>query len=67
MAVARCTEFDCCECRSHIVLIAGDRPEPPLCAMCQSLPGWFRDPQLRELLDPDHDGRDPAEDALHEP
>jgi hypothetical protein len=50
-------EFDCCECGSHIVAIALDKPpEPPLCLDCVALPGWMDDPVLRRMLDPTHDG-----------
>lgn len=50
-------EYDCCECGRHIVLITSPvPPTPPLCAACQSIPGWYRFPQLRAVLDPEHDG-----------
>lgn len=44
-------EFDCCECRAHVVAIIPDKaPEPPLCATCLSLPGWHEDPHLRAVM-----------------
>lgn len=52
-----CPEFDCCECGRHIILVSGELREPPLCAACISLPGWFRDPKIRDIIDPEHDGR----------
>ena len=53
-------EFTCCECGRDIVLITADEPPPiRLCLMCIFLPGWFREPVLRRLVDPSHDGREP--------
>lgn len=47
-------EFDCCECGRHIIRFI---PEPPglvkLCAQCITLPGWFNDPELVAILDPE--------------
>lgn len=55
-------EFDCCECGNHILLFSpSGPPEPPLCGLCQHIPGWFRHPQLRAVLDPAHDGREVCE------
>lgn len=51
-------EFDCCECGRHIIIVCGGIPEPPLCAACMMMPGWFSNPEVRAILDPDHDGRD---------
>ena len=45
-------EFDCCECRRHVIVVAGPMPEPPICAHCLFAPAWFDDPQLRALIDP---------------
>lgn len=45
------TEFDCVECGRHIIQIGG--PTTRKCAACMALPGWFRDPELRERIDPD--------------
>ena len=55
-------DYTCCECGRAITLITSDEPpEPPLCAACLMMPGWFRDPRIREILDPDHDGREAAD------
>lgn len=48
-------EFNCSECSSHIIDIAGTNTSG-LCATCTSLPGWFKDPVMRKMLDPMHDG-----------
>ena len=43
-------EFDCKECGRHVVAICSPyRIE--VCALCQSMPGWFRLPKLRRRLD----------------
>jgi hypothetical protein len=47
-------EFDCAECGRHIVRFMDDGPSR-LCAECTTLPGWFKDPRLREMLDPGYD------------
>lgn len=50
-------EFECCECLRHIVVLSSATPpEIRLCAACSYLPGWFRVPDLRAAIDPDHDG-----------
>jgi hypothetical protein len=54
-------EFDCVECGRHIVILCGERPDPKLCAACLMLPGWFRDPRVRSILAPEHDGREVCE------
>jgi hypothetical protein len=52
-------EFDCAECGRHIIAVALARvPAPPLCAHCLHIPGWFRDADLRRMLDAEHDGLD---------
>lgn len=52
-------EYDCCECGRHVLNFTDRAPlQPPLCAMCLGLPGWFRHPDLRATIDPDHDGRE---------
>ena len=56
-----CPEFDCFDCGRHIVLISGQMTTPPLCAACLFMPDWFKDPALREMLDPGHSGRNPAD------
>jgi len=57
-------EFDCAECGRHIFRF-GAPAELPLCAHCIHLPGWFEDPELQRILDPDWrgagSGSDPAQ------
>lgn len=60
MTEHRADEFDCCECGRHIIRIIPDGTGP-VCGACIFMPGWFRDPEIRAVLDPSHDGRDPAE------
>lgn len=50
--VHRCQEFDCKECGRHIFLIAG--PLSDTCGACQCVPGWFLDPEIARVLDPDY-------------
>lgn len=59
----RAEEFDCCEC-GRLIRIIPDLLTGPICAACLMMPGWFRDPEIRAVLDPEHDGRDPAEAAV---
>lgn len=56
-------EFDCCECGCHIVVICGDLPEPPLCAACLYIPGWYSLPEVAALIDPEHDRTVSVSDA----
>jgi len=51
MAENRTQEFDCIECGRHIVMVCG--PPTSRCAACQAMPGWFRDPELARIIDPD--------------
>lgn len=46
-------EFDCAECERHIIQFGGLANEFCLCATCVMLPGWFNDPELRGILEPD--------------
>jgi hypothetical protein len=52
-------EFDCIECRRHIVRFsepvrtAGHDPAPALCAECLHIPGWYKDSNLRRIFDPE--------------
>lgn len=46
-------EFDCTECERRIVQLGGPINEFRLCAACLALPGWFNDPYLRRVIDPD--------------
>ena len=49
-------EFDCAECGRHIIqMIPDDRH---LCAECIFMPGWFKNDDLRAVLDPEHDGKE---------
>lgn len=43
-------EFNCAECGTHIVDIAGTS-EGVLCATCIHAPGWIDDPALVAVLD----------------
>lgn len=54
-AVAQAVEFDCVGCGRHIVRFAAP-PGADTCAECTFSPGWFRDPELVALLDPDYRG-----------
>ncbi len=49
-------EFDCVECGRHIVRIIARPTEPKLCAECLMFPGWYKNPELRVLLDPEFAG-----------
>lgn len=52
----RAPEFDCAECGRHIIVISGPRAAPDgsaVCAACWSLPGWFTNPELAAMIDPD--------------
>jgi len=44
-------EFDCVDCRRHIVAFGPDTMG--YCAACLCLPGWFNDPELCRRIDPD--------------
>ena len=58
--------FTCCECGREIIDFPGNAPrQPPLCCTCLFLPGWFRDPAVRLVFDPQHDGREVLERPLH--
>jgi hypothetical protein len=48
-------EFVCRGCRRLIFSFPPDSPavSQGLCGMCVSLPGWFDDPELRDILDPE--------------
>jgi hypothetical protein len=59
------SEFVCCECGNRMVHAADDQPpDPPLCLICVTNPGWFRDQRLRQLLHPEHDGLEAFERVL---
>ncbi len=61
MDAANDFQFVCCECGRHIIVLVGLVPEPRLCAACTMMPGWFRNPAIRAMLDPDHDGKEQVE------
>ena len=46
-------EFDCVECKRHIIRFVEPDGSPALCAECLCLPGWFETPLIRGLLDPE--------------
>jgi hypothetical protein len=50
-------EFDCAECGRHIISFGYD-PGGNLCGVCLNMPGWFRDKRLRDVIDPEHDGKE---------
>lgn len=47
-------EFDCVECGRHIISLQTWEPTFCLCGMCIMMPGWYDDPRLREVLDPEY-------------
>lgn len=50
-------EFDCVDCARHIIDCSSDVIRPDrLCATCLMMPGWYRFPEVRVLIDRDHDG-----------
>ena len=60
-------EFICVECGTPIWrAIPLTTDEPRLCANCINIPGWFHDPQLRNVLDRTN-LIDPAKLEGHEP
>jgi hypothetical protein len=57
-------EFDCVECGRHIIDVSGIVIEPLLCAHCLWLPGWFNDPVVVQLFDPDNDRKVPEHEKI---
>ena len=53
MKIVREREFDCVECGQHVIQFGADLDRPALCANCMTLPGWFNEPELRRILDPE--------------
>ena len=52
-------EFDCCECGRHIIVLSSAMPpDIRLCGVCQHMPGWYRFPEVRAMIDPEHDGQE---------
>lgn len=47
-----CQEFDCAECRRHVIKMIATPVLYPLCAQCQFTPGWFEDDAIRAVIDP---------------
>lgn len=54
-------KFTCCECGRQIVKVFDPFPTFDLCGDCLYLPGWFKDPGARLLIDATHDGKDRCE------
>jgi hypothetical protein len=53
-------EFDCVECGRHIVSFGNiilDAAHRDTCAACFSIPGWFNEPEIARMLDPDNTRR----------
>lgn len=53
-------EFDCVGCGRHIVSFGNltlSAAHPDTCAACWSIPGWFNDPEVARILDPDNTRR----------
>ena len=46
--------FTCREC-GRLVITRGQLPDPPLCALCITLPGWHENPEIQVRLDPSLD------------
>jgi hypothetical protein len=47
-------EFICTECGAHVITIVEDKPPyGAICAHCLHMPGWFNDPQLVAIFDPE--------------
>jgi len=60
-------EFICLECGTPVWrAIPLTDAEPHLCANCLNLPGWFKDPKLRNILDRTN-LMDPAKIDGHKP
>jgi hypothetical protein len=55
-------DYTCAECGRDMIRLTGPDMSN-LCPACLMLPGWFRNPELRKHIDPDHDGRELAERA----
>jgi hypothetical protein len=55
-------DFTCVECGRFICRIVPVDTNN-LCAECIWVPGWFRDPELAKIVDPDHDRNPPAHEV----
>jgi hypothetical protein len=47
------SEFDCTGCGQRIVRVV-ETGQPPVCAICEALPAWHEDAELRRIFH--HDG-----------
>jgi len=58
-------EFACTGCGRWIVAFPADDPvwAGERCSACQTLPQWYRDPQLRRIIEPDPHWLPPASEA----
>lgn len=46
-------EFNCSDCGDHIFYVTAETPPyGALCAQCLHTPGWFNDPKLVAIFDP---------------
>jgi hypothetical protein len=52
-------EFDCADCGRHVFSIGGPSDQVR-CAICEVLPGWFRDLEIRSYFEPDPDWQPPV-------
>ena len=43
------SEFDYCECGAHVISCVPSWSHP-YCTLCVWLPGWWRDPAMRDQL-----------------
>jgi hypothetical protein len=50
--IVREQEFDCADCGRHIIALCHPAGQTR-CAICKTIPGWFKDPVLREMIAPD--------------
>ena len=53
-------EFDCRDCGRHVIAFGGPAGLS-LCAACQAMPGWWKDPRLRCAFEPDPGWVPPAD------
>ena len=50
MMTVRNHAFTCVECGRSIIAIVWPKGQPNICAACLTVPGWFRDPQVRRII-----------------
>jgi hypothetical protein len=55
-------EFCCVDCRRLIIAFPAGDPvwSEGRCSACQTMPGWYNDPQLRRIFEPDKDWLPPS-------